>query len=59
MGVLRRAVLAGAAVLGLGAGAAEAQQKLIRTVPSADVTVLDPMLSTAWIRLVHGVMVYE
>ncbi len=59
LGVIRRAVLAGAAVLALGAGAAEAQQKLIRTVPSADVTVLDPMFSTAWISLVHGVMVYE
>lgn len=59
MGGLRRAVLAGAAVLALGAGSAEAQQKVIRTVPSADVTVLDPMFSTAWISLIHGVMVYE
>jgi peptide/nickel transport system substrate-binding protein len=62
MGVIsgiRRGLLAGAAVLALGAGVAQAQQRVIRTVPSADVTVLDPMFSTAWISLIHGVMIYE
>lgn len=56
---IRRGLLAGAAVLALG-GTAQAQSgKVLRTVPSADVTVLDPMFSTAWISLIHGVMVYE
>lgn len=62
MGWLKRGLLAGAAVLGL-AVAAQAQgpsgNRLLRTVPSADVTVIDPMFSTAWISLIHGVMVYE
>jgi|GEM_PF-3921225 len=53
-----RGLLAGVVVLAVG-GVAQAQQKVIRTVPSADVTVLDPMFSTAWMSLIHGVMIYE
>ena len=36
-----------------------AQEKVLRAVPHADLTVLDPMYGTAWISLIHGVMVYE
>lgn len=59
MGVFGRGLLAGAALLALGAQAEAQPAKVIRTVPSADVAVLDPMFSTAWISLIHGVMVYE
>jgi len=40
-------------------GTASAQPKVLRVVPQSDVTVLDPMFSTAWISMIHGEMVYE
>ncbi len=33
--------------------------RVLRVVPSADVTVLDPMYGTAWISLIATAMVYE
>ena len=37
----------------------QAQPNTLKVVPSADVTVLDPMFSTAWISLIASEMIYE
>lgn len=50
-------------MLGLGAGAGAAQTpappKVLRVVPSADLTVLDPMFSPILITRLYSLMVYE
>jgi peptide/nickel transport system substrate-binding protein len=41
------------------ASAAQAQPKVLKVVPQSDLSVVDPMFSTAWISLIAGEMVYE
>ncbi|AZY51884.1 ABC transporter substrate-binding protein [Bordetella avium] len=43
----------------LGAGAAQAQEKTLRLVPHADLKVLDPSFTTAYITRNFGYMVYD
>lgn len=53
--------LLGAAALLLAAspGGAQAQQRLLRVVPHADLTLLDPVFSSIVITRQYGLMVYE
>ncbi|HTP96966.1 MAG TPA: ABC transporter substrate-binding protein [Burkholderiales bacterium] len=43
----------------LGAGAVQAQQKVLRFIPQADLRILDPISTTAYITRNHGYMVYD
>ena len=49
---------AGAAVLAVS-GAAQAQEKVLRLVPQADLKNLDPIWTTAAITVNHGYMIYD
>ncbi|MCW3475414.1 ABC transporter substrate-binding protein [Limobrevibacterium gyesilva] len=60
--VLRRFLLAGAAALLAGAGiasGAKAQTKVLRVIPHADLTMLDPVFVPIVITREYGLMVYE
>jgi peptide/nickel transport system substrate-binding protein len=62
MKLLRSTGIAAAAVLlatALGAGAAVAQQKVLKFIPQADLRILDPIATTAYITRNHGYMVYD
>src|SRR4249920_3394892 len=48
-----------AVVLVLAAGTASAQQKLLRFIPQADLRILDPIATTAYITRNHGYMIYD
>ena len=43
----------------LCAGAAVAQQKVLKFIPQADLRILDPIATTAYITRNHGYMVYD
>lgn len=60
MRILRGTLLA-LALLAASATTARAADPLrtLRVVPSSDLTVLDPMFSTAWISLISGEMIWE
>src|SRR5678816_390499 len=50
----------GAVALGLALGAAVAQgQKVLKFIPQADLRILDPITTTAYITRNHGYMVYD
>ncbi len=55
-GVAAAAVLLAAT---LGASAAVAQQKVLKFIPQADLRILDPIATTAYITRNHGYMVYD
>src|SRR6185369_17850846 len=64
MRFLKTAVLAAAtAVLALGAtlisGTASAQQKVFRATPHSNLTILDPIWTTAYMSRNHGYMIYD
>src|SRR5438046_9903723 len=40
-------------------GAASAQQKVLKFIPQADLRILDPITTTAYITRNHGYMVYD
>src|SRR5215472_12574965 len=43
----------------LGAPGAMAQQKVLRFIPQADLRILDPITTTAYITRNHGYMIYD
>src|SRR6187455_829005 len=43
----------------LASGAALAQQKVLKFIPQADLRILDPIATTAYITRNHGYMVYD
>jgi peptide/nickel transport system substrate-binding protein len=53
---LLRAVALG---LALAASTASAQQKVLKFIPQADLRILDPIATTAYITRNHGYMVYD
>lgn len=55
----RRAALAGGAALALPSAARPQGRSLLRMVPQANLTSLDPIWSTANITRNHGYMVYD
>jgi peptide/nickel transport system substrate-binding protein len=61
--LVRRVMLCGAlaaSVAGVGMGAAHAQQqKTLRFIAQADLRILDPIATTAYITRNHGYMVYD
>ena len=44
---------------GTGPGMALAQQKVLKFIPQADLRILDPIATTAYITRNHGYMVYD
>src|SRR4051812_9026573 len=50
--------LAAVALLAAATGAA-AQQKVLKFIPQADLRILDPITTTAYITRNHGYMVYD
>jgi peptide/nickel transport system substrate-binding protein len=54
-GLLRAAALG----LALAASCASAQQKVLKFIPQADLRILDPITTTAYITRNHGYMVYD
>ena len=59
-GVAVRSIVSIAAVaigLALGAPVASAQQKVLNFIPQADLRILDPITTTAYITSNHGYMV--
>jgi peptide/nickel transport system substrate-binding protein len=44
---------------GLGAGSAVAQSNTLRIVPHANITILDPVWTTAYVTRNHGYMIYD
>src|SRR5215212_192512 len=55
-GVLITSVALAAA---FSSGAAIAQQKVLKFIPQADLRILDPITTTAYITRNHGYMVYD
>jgi len=58
----RRSFLAGAATAAVPLGRAAAQKgaaRLLRYVPQADLTVIDPVMTTAYITRYHAAMVWD
>jgi len=45
--------------LALSASATAAQQKVLRLIPQADLRILDPIATTAYVTQNHGYMVYD
>jgi peptide/nickel transport system substrate-binding protein len=45
--------------LALAASAVSAQQKVLKFIPQADLRILDPIMTTAYITRNHGYMVYD
>jgi peptide/nickel transport system substrate-binding protein len=61
-GVAVRSIVSIAALaigVALGAPAASAQQKVLKFIPQADLRILDPITTTAYITRNHGYMVYD
>src|SRR5580765_1015964 len=52
-------VRAAALGLALAASSASAQQKVLKFIPQADLRILDPIATTAYITRNHGYMVYD
>ena len=60
MDIRRRALLAGsAALLARPSLAQTSSPRLLRFIPQADLTVLDPMWTTAYVTRNHGFMVFD
>ena len=58
--LLPRRALGAAALLATTAGAVAAQDRsVLRVVPSSDLTVLDPVWTTAYIVRTHGYLIYD
>lgn len=59
--LLRRTLpVVGAALIAFSTGAqAQAPKNVLRVVPQSDITITDPLFSTAWISVIHGTMVWE
>src|SRR5262245_64753957 len=53
------AVLAAAGLAAFSAGAAEAEKKIIRSVPIGSLKILDPIWTTAYITRNHAYMVWD
>src|SRR5262245_56385120 len=51
--------LAFALVIALGAGDVIGQEKVLKFIPQADLRILDPIATTAYITRNHGYMVYD
>ncbi|MGH8730862.1 MAG: ABC transporter substrate-binding protein, partial [Burkholderiales bacterium] len=45
--------------LALAASSAAAQEKVLKFIPQADLRILDPIATTAYITRNHGYMVYD
>src|SRR3954465_8448721 len=58
-GLTRIAVTAAVFAAALMTGAASAQQKVLKFIPQADLRILDPIATTAYITRNHGYMVYD
>ena len=43
----------------LASGTASAQQKVLKFIPQADLRILDPIATTAYITRNHGYMIYD
>lgn len=52
-------VMGGLAIATLLPGLATAQQKVLKFIPQADLRILDPIATTAYITRNHGYMVYD
>jgi peptide/nickel transport system substrate-binding protein len=52
-------VMGGLAVAAMLPGLATAQQKVLKFIPQADLRILDPIATTAYITRNHGYMVYD
>ena len=63
MDIRRRALLAGSAAVLVHPAAAQAptptNQRLLRFIPQSDLSVLDPMWTTAYVTRNHGFMVFD
>src|SRR5688572_33222411 len=53
------ALVTAAAVVLIPASIASAQQKVLKFIPQADLRILDPISTTAYITRNHGYMVYD
>ena len=53
------AVAVTAAVLAFGAATSSAQQKVMRITPHSNLTILDPIWTTAYMSRNHGYMIYD
>jgi peptide/nickel transport system substrate-binding protein len=56
---LRRMIAAPLSMLALMVGVAAPAQVVLRTVPSSDLKILDPIWTTAYITRNHGFMIYD
>jgi peptide/nickel transport system substrate-binding protein len=52
-------VVAGAALAAISAVPAQAQEKVLKVIPHADLRVLDPIWTTGYISRNHGYLVYD
>ncbi len=59
MKVVSASLRAVALGLALAASSASAQQKVLKFIPQADLRILDPIATTAYITRNHGYMVYD
>ena len=59
MKITRRGLMAGSATALAMPALAQANNKLIRFIPQADLTVLDPTWTTAYVTRNHGFMVFD
>lgn len=60
MRLFRRLLLTGGALAAMALPAAsQTPPKVLRVVPQTDVTMLDPLYSTAWISVISGTMIWE
>jgi peptide/nickel transport system substrate-binding protein len=53
------ATLIAASVLGIPDAGAQARQKVLKFIPQADLRILDPISTTAYITRNHGYMIYD
>ena len=56
---LAASVVAGVVAATLLPATAKAQQKVLKFIPQADLRILDPIATTAYITRNHGYMVYD
>ncbi len=59
MKVVSASLRAFALALAFAAGSAAAQEKVLKFIPQADLRILDPIATTAYITRNHGYMVYD
>jgi peptide/nickel transport system substrate-binding protein len=57
--IRRRSLLTGVAALALPAIARGAAQRVLKFIPQDDVTVIDPIWSTAYVSRNHGYMIFD